>query len=163
MPTVREAELRDLPEILNIYAYARRFMAKTGNPNQWSGGYPPKALLQGDINSGQLYVIEENGSVHAVFALIFGPDPTYQKIYGGHWLSSTPYATLHRVAGDGQIKNVLKTAVAFGESKSSHLRIDTHEQNKIMQHLILKNGFLRCGTIYLEDGSPRIAFEKVAE
>lgn len=40
------------------------------------------------------------------------------------------------------------------------MRIDTHENNKVMQHLIKKNGFQECGIIYVEDGSPRIAYEK---
>ena len=44
--------------------------------------------------------------------------------------------------------------------KIQHLRIDTHENNKVMQHLILKNGFEKCGIIYVDDGSPRVAFEK---
>ncbi len=41
-----------------------------------------------------------------------------------------------------------------------HLRIDTHQDNKIMQHVILKNGFTYCGIIYTGDGSPRLAYEK---
>lgn len=30
-----------------------------------------------------------------------------------------------------------------------------------MQHKIEKNGFTRCGIIYITDGSPRIAYQKV--
>ena len=30
-----------------------------------------------------------------------------------------------------------------------------------MQHLIEKNGFVPCGIIHLEDGSPRLAYERV--
>ena len=33
--TVRNAVSEDLPRIEEIYAYARSFMEKTGNPNQW--------------------------------------------------------------------------------------------------------------------------------
>ena len=57
--------------------------------------------------------------------------------------------------------------VCFGESsffqkkKIGHLRIDTHADNHIMQHLILKNGFEQCGIIHIADGSERIAYEKV--
>ncbi len=43
----------------------------------------------------------------------------------------------------------------------SNFRIDTHNDNKIMQHVIEKNGFIRCGIIYVKDGSPRIAYEKI--
>ena len=49
----------------------------------------------------------------------------------------------------------------FCGEKCPHLRADTHEDNKIMQKVILKNGFQETGIIYVEDGTPRIAFEKV--
>ena len=38
--------------------------------------------------------------------------------------------------------------------------IDTHRQNIPMQRTLKKNGFTRCGVIYLEDGSERIAYQK---
>ncbi len=71
--------------------------------------------------------------------------------------------TLHRVAGDGKAHGIFDAIAKFCEQKISHLRIDTHEDNKVMQHLIEKNGFQRCGIIYVEDGSPRIAYEKIKE
>lgn len=42
------------------------------------------------------------------------------------------------------------------------LRADTHEDNKIMQHLLEKNGFARCGIILADDGKPRIAYQKLS-
>lgn len=30
-----------------------------------------------------------------------------------------------------------------------------------MQHLLEKYGFVRCGIIYLPDGAPRIAYQKM--
>ena len=41
-----------------------------------------------------------------------------------------------------------------------NIKIDTHEDNLIMQKLLEKNSFKYCGVIYLLDGSKRIAFEK---
>lgn len=41
---------------------------------------------------------------------------------------------------------------------SDNVRIDTHEKNTTMQHQVEKNGFTRCGIIYLENGAPRIAY-----
>ena len=49
---IRQAEEADLPVILEIYAYARDFMEKNGNPHQWAGGLPPATRLQDD-NSKQ--------------------------------------------------------------------------------------------------------------
>ena len=34
--------------------------------------------------------------------------------------------------------------------------------NQIMQHLLEKNGFTRCGIIHVADGTPRIAYQKLA-
>ena len=39
------------------------------------------------------------------------------------------------------------------------MRGDTHEDNLPMQRVLEKNGFQRCGTIFVEDGSPRIAYQ----
>ena len=42
------------------------------------------------------------------------------------------------------------------------LRADTHADNKAMQHLLEKNGFTRCGIIRVEDGTPRIAYQRMS-
>ena len=75
-------------------------------------------------------------------------------------MSDDLYGTIHRVAGDGNVHGVLAMAVQFCEQNIKHLRIDTHNDNKIMQHVIEKNGFKRCGIIHVKDGSERIAYEK---
>ena len=49
--------MQDLPAIVDIYAYARNFMVKTGNANQWGDGYPQEKLLRDDIAQKQLYMI----------------------------------------------------------------------------------------------------------
>ena len=154
---IRKANLDDLPRILEIYAYARQFMRNTGNPTQWKEGTPAESALRRDIAAGQLYV-QENDGVHAVFALILGNDPTYAEIDGA-WLSDAPYATLHRVAGDGTRHGVLNQAVEFAKTQCGHLRIDTHKDNQIMQRAIAKNGFRYCGVIITDDGTPRLAYE----
>ncbi len=157
---IRCAKENDLPEILRIYEYARGFMARTGNPNQWTDGHPREELLRSDITKQQLYVLETETGPHGVFAFIIGDDPTYAVIEQGAWRSSTPYGTIHRIASDGQIHGFLQSAVDFCWQQIPHLRIDTHADNRVMQHLIVKCGFTRCGIIRLENGDPRIAYEK---
>ena len=56
---------------------------------------------------------------------------------------------------------VFRAAVEFCRGKCSHLRVDTHEDNKPMQHLAQKYGFSRRGIIYVEDGTPRIAYDLI--
>ena len=48
---VRPAILNDLSIILDIYATARNFMRNTGNADQWKNIYPPKDLLEKDIEN----------------------------------------------------------------------------------------------------------------
>lgn len=156
--TVRTAVWEDLHRIEEIYAYARKFMAETGNPNQWGKTTPLTSQLEDDIQKGLLFVITDEGGIHGVFYFYIGEDPTYGMICDGSWRSDTPYGTIHRVAGDGS-GGILATAVAFGKQWISHLRIDTHEDNKIMQRAVVKQGFRRCGIIHLANGSPRIAYE----
>lgn len=158
---IRLATKKDLDIVLNIYAYARDFMKRNGNETQWQDKFPPRELLEDDIAKKQLYVYEENDKVHGVFAFIIGSDSTYEYIEDGKWLSDELYGTIHRVASDGEIKGLVSKIVSFCEKKIKHLRIDTHANNKIMQHNILKSGFTQCGIIYVDDGSPRIAYEKI--
>ena len=157
---IDKANRSDLERILEIYAHARAYMAQNGNASQWGNGYPEKALLESDIQKGELYVMKEKERIFGVFVFIIGADPTYGVIEDGTWLSSGLYGTIHRIASDGSVRGVLDKAVSFCESKIKHLRIDTHENNKIMQYLIEKNGFKKCGRIYADDGTPRIAYEK---
>ena len=49
----------------------------------------------------------------------------------------------------------------FCFSYDTNIRIDTHRDNKIMQHNILKHGFTYCGIIYLLSGDERLAYQKV--
>lgn len=159
MYQVRKAVEADYPRILEIYAHAREYMAKTGNPNQWGNNYPPVEMLQEDIRVGNLFVVEHEG-LHGVFAYFTEPDPTYGYIEDGAWLSDSPYGTIHRVAGDGS-GGVFSAVLKYAEDCNPHVRIDTHHDNVVMQHVLEKHGFQRCGIIYLEDGDPRIAYEKL--
>ena len=156
---IRKAAWEDLSRIEEIYAYARRFMAQTGNPNQWKNNHPPVSQLQQDIADGNLYVITEGTQIHGVFYFFIGVDPTYAVIEDGKWHSQTTYGTIHRIAGDGS-GGILHTTAEFAWNKIHHLRIDTHEDNVVMQRALQKQGFRRCGIIHITDGSPRIAYDK---
>ncbi len=156
---VRKAAGEDLPRILAIYAQAREFMASRGNPGQWGSHHPPKELLWEDIRQGNLYVLEADDGIHGVFAFLLGEAPTYRTIYDGQWHKASPYGTIHRIAGDGS-GGILHGAVRYCGSIADYLRIDTHSDNDPMQRAIEREGFRKCGTIYLPDGNPRIAFDR---
>lgn len=155
--TAKEA---DLPRILEIYDIAKAYMGANGNPNQWNGAYPDLETLRTDIEKQRLYVYKKDGRIHGVFMLLLEEEPTYAYIEGGSWREETPYGTIHRLSGDGEVKGLFAKCVAFCEKKVPYLRADTHFDNHTMQHLLEKNSFERRGIIYLENGDPRIAYQK---
>ncbi|MBE6956951.1 MAG: GNAT family N-acetyltransferase [Ruminococcaceae bacterium] len=156
---IRLATTADLPEILSVYAHARTFMAQNGNPTQWGTTYPAVEMLEEDIRLGRLYVDVQSGAVCGVFMFVIWEDPTYGYIEDGAWLAPSPYGVIHRVASNGTVPGTLSRCLEFCRGQITHLRIDTHADNYPMQHLLDKMNFTRCGIVYMEDGSPRIAYE----
>ncbi len=160
---IRFAKTEDIPQILCVMDKAREFMVASGNPNQWKPGYPTAAMIEKDIASDHFYVIEDEGRICGCFAFIVGADPTYAYIEGGSWLSEETYGTIHRIASDQTVHGLFTTVLDFCAAKCPHIRIDTHQDNKVMQKLIERNGFSYRGIIYIADGSPRLAYERMGE
>ena len=156
---IRKALIDDINKIMNVYSIAQDFMIKSGNPNQWSHDYPKRELIEQDIEDETSIVICDGNAIRGVFALFSGLEPTYEYIENGRWLNDEEYVTLHRIASDGKAKGIFKYAVDYCKTVSDNIRIDTHADNAVMQRLIEKNGFVKCGKIYVRDGSPRIAYQ----
>ena len=114
--------------------------------------------LKKDVEQGSLYVVKSGDSIHGVFYFCMENDPTYAVIYEGAWHADKPYGVIHRIASDGS-GGLLKAAVDFGKTKTDYLRIDTHEDNRVMQKALRKLGFQKCGIIYIADGTPRLAYD----
>lgn len=163
MLNIRTAEEQDFERIMEIYHIAQDYMISSGNPNQWMHSHPAPELIRSDIQRQISKVVYDEAGIHGVFALLEGEDPTYGRIEGGSWLNDAPYLTIHRIAGDGQAHGVFRCAVDYCKRLSPNIRIDTHADNRTMQALLAKNGFVRCGTIYLMNGSPRIAYQWAAD
>lgn len=155
---IRQAQEADLPAILHIYANARKFMADRGNAGQWGTNRPSVEQTKTDILDGNLYVLTNQETVHGVFAMIPGDDPTYHKVYNGTWHHNLPYVAIHRVAGDGS-GGIFDALIRYALMHYSYIRIDTHENNIPMRRAIGRAGFLYCGTILTDDGTPRLAFD----
>ena len=155
---IRPAVYEDLNAIMAIYDVARQYMRKNGNHSQWINGYPSRELVTEDIHRGVCYV-EDDGGIRGVFALVLGDDPTYAYIEDGTWLDNEPYGTIHRIGSDGTRPGFLGRSLSFARSIIPNLRIDTHEANLPMRRLVEAHGFSRCGIIYVDDGSSRIAYQ----
>lgn len=159
---IRKTRPDELEVVLRIYAHGREIMRREGNPTQWGENRPAKELIVGDIEKGNSYVAVENGKIVGVFAFIIGRDPTYDYIENGEWLNDEEYGTIHRIASTEEAHGILSAAVEYCEKRVGNIRIDTHKDNAIMRHLTEKLGFTRCGIIYVDDGTARIAYQKIS-
>ncbi|MDO4938710.1 MAG: GNAT family protein [Lachnospiraceae bacterium] len=158
---IRKAETKDLEPILSVMDAARAFMRSSGNFSQWNGMNYPGYFVEGDIEKGNGYVAENDCRVCGYFAFIKGDDPCYRKIEGDWLDNELPYAAIHRVASDGTCSGLMEAILAFAFTNINNIRIDTHEDNAPMRHKLDKNGFTYCGTVWMTDGSPRRAYQKI--
>ena len=152
---IRLANTSDTNRIFEIYEYARAYMKAHGNPNQWGDNRPEKSLTKDDIKNQRCYVMEDEGHIFACFVFTIG----FEKEYEAKFPSKDKYGVIHRVASDGSKRGIVERIVDFAKGKVNFLRIDTHEDNKIMQKCIERQNFKRLGIIYLEDNSARILYE----
>lgn len=162
---VKKAEMQQLDALMEIYGTAQRFMAEHGNPDQWGTIYPPRETVCRDICQGHCYTVEDEDGIQGVFVFFIGTEPNYAHIEQGAWLRDTkPYGVLHRVASAGRKKGVASFGIQWCLNQCPDMRGDTHEKNTVMQRVLEKNGFVPCGTIRVEDGTARIAYQtKIGE
>ena len=166
--TIRKTTAADIDEIVPILEEARRTIAALGI-NQWQDGYPNRESIEADVQKDYSHVLEQDGHIIGTFALIPDGEPLYNVIENGHWATGDEnqnYNAVHRVAiavasrGSGASTKMIGYAadVTRMAGKTS-VRIDTHEGNLVMRRMLEKHGFVHCGTIYLANGDPRVAYE----
>lgn len=158
---IRKSTIEDIDKMLEAYAIARRFMAETGNANQWINGYPSREQALADIaKQGSHVCLSDDGMFLGTFYFMVENDPTYAKIYNGQWLNDKPYGVAHRMASNKKQKGVADFCLGWCFDQCLNMRVDTHKDNHVMQAILRKNGYQPCGIIYLLNGSERIAFQK---
>jgi len=156
---IRNAVNADIEHIMPIIDAARQIMRQSGNTQQWIRGYPSQEVIAADISNHVGYVVETDDGIVAYFAFMSGPEPTYADIYNGAWLNNEPYYVIHRLASLPDVYGIFDNVIDWALLHTSTLRIDTHQDNTIMQHLLRKRGFAYCGIIYLASGDPRMAYQ----
>ncbi|MCQ2298128.1 MAG: GNAT family N-acetyltransferase [Bacteroidales bacterium] len=160
MKTIRLSTLDDIPLILQMFGHSRQIMRANGNTFQWPDGYPTAEMVRRDIDRFASHIIEEDGRPVGTFALVIGIDPTYLVIEQGAWKDDTlPYGTIHRLACMPGVKGIADCCFDYCKQQIGNLRADTHEANKILQHILDKHDFEYCGIIHIADGTPRRAYQ----
>ena len=158
---IREARLTDMDEIMLVMDAAKGIMRQSGNMHQWGEGYPSEAVITTDMEKKGGFVVVDDGMVVGYFAFLQSPEPTYARIYEGKWIDDVqPYHVVHRIASYPDAHGIFSSIMDFCFSHDRNIRIDTHRDNKIMQHIILKHGFTYCGIIYLLSSDERLVYQK---
>ena len=158
---IRKAETVEIDIIMSVFEAAKEFMRKTGNDKQWVDGYPSKDFILGNIRDGGLYVcLADDGQIVGAFYFKVEDEPTYARIYDGEWLNDRPYGVVHRIASNGTQKRVGDACLQWCFEQCGNIRVDTHRDNLTMQNVLLRNGYTRCGVIFVTNGTERIAFQK---
>lgn len=165
---LRRATPADLPAITAIISGAKAYL-KEQQINQWQDGYPDPATLKQDIKDGITFVLIYNNTVAGTAALHQGIDVNYLKIEDGQWISGTSdhYSAIHRiaVASDFRGHHLSETLMTglitiSGLLGFKDIRIDTHPENKGMQHVITSSGFDYRGIVHMQrDNAIRYAYQ----
>ena len=132
---------------------------------QWTEEYPSLETLRSDIMCGKGYAVKVDGAVAGYLCIDFDGEPAYDTIDGA-WRTKGPYAVVHRMAFARRFQGTGLSGAAFEligrlcRSKGVRsIRINTAPPNLRMQHVLEKNGFVRCGVIIFQ-GSEKIAYDK---
>lgn len=154
---LRQATMADYDHIMAILKDGANQLAERG-VNQWQGDYPSPDQIKEDIENGWAYLaVSQDGETVGAIAIVPAPDHSYDDLKG-EWLKKTDkYIVIHRVAihsnhaGHGYATKLLTEVI--NQVKDNHpeidsIRIDTHEDNTAMQHLIDKMGFTKVGELH---------------
>ena len=165
---VRPASKPDIPSVLGCVRRIKNEYFEANNINQWVGDYPSREIFASDVDKKALYVMYMGEVLIGFGSFLCEAEPTYEKIDGAWLTDGEKYLVVHRLGinsdwhGMGMGTALMGLADKICEVKTiPSIRVDTHEANISMQKLLEKCGFTKCGTIYLENGDPRIAYEKV--
>lgn len=153
---IRKAKLTELDAIMPMIEDGKKHI-QTYNIPQWINGYPSKDTISQDIKNDRGYVFVLDDEIVGYFVII-SHDPCYDRIEG-KWLDDSCYIAVHRTCTKYFNRGLGSMMLQEIKKEYSHIRIDTHEGNISMNKCLLKNEFKYCGVIYLEDGSPRNAYE----
>lgn len=165
MITLTPAKPEELGACLDIIREGRLFQQEQGFI-QWTQEYPSDALIEQDIRAGSGYLMKVDGEPAGYMFLSFDDDPAYRPPECA-WRADMSYAAVHRIAFARRFAGKGLSSKAFDLIRDlcrargvSCIRIDTDRKNQRMQHVLEKNGFVRCGYVLFE-GDRKLAYDNL--
>lgn len=160
---LRKAKLYEAEACYQCIEDARAYHKSMGF-EQWHPDYPTQQTILDDITENTGYVFVDEQEIVGYCCIIIGAEPAYHKIKG-NWKTDRPYAVVHRMAFNKKARGEGLSRLAFDLIKefclSNHInaiRVDTQDENKVMQHILDREEFQYCGIIQF-DGGPKLAYE----
>lgn len=154
---IKQAKMGDLNQIMEILRDGRNQLAEQGI-DQWQGDYPNEEHIKEDIEKGFAYLVQsDDDETVGALSIVEAPDHSYDELHGDWLIDTDKYVVIHRVAihsnhaGKGYASQLFTSVIDYIKNNRKDIktiRIDTHVDNKIMQHLIAKNGFTKVGELH---------------
>ncbi|GAA4268885.1 GNAT family N-acetyltransferase [Hyunsoonleella aestuarii] len=149
---IRKGAISDIENILEITKACALYMISK-KIFQWNEFYPSKEAFLGDVERGELYVLEHNGKISGCVVISSLMDEEYYPI---DWLTKNGNNIyIHRLAihpkhqGKGFAQKLMTFAETFGkENHFTSVRLDTFSQNKRNNTFYKLRGYKRLGDIY---------------
>ncbi len=165
MKILELAQMNELIECSQIIDEGREFQKEQGFV-QWTDDYPNIETIREDIQNKIGYVVKVDNQIAGYMCIDFSGEPAYDNIQG-EWRTLTPYAVVHRLAFCSKFRGIGLADITFHLIEElclskgvKNIRVDTDFPNKRMQHILEKNGFVKCGVIIFQ-GSGKIAYDKI--
>ena len=171
----RRAAEEDLPAMLGILEQAVTFLRESG-VDQWQDGYPNRDVYLADIAAGRGWVFEcvDDGEIAGYECVAMEPEACYPGI-NGKWLTEGEnYAVIHRTMAAAKYRGTRLSSEMFSFAEElaagmgrQSIRVDTHRDNKPMNRICEKFGYVYCGVVNIgetnqTEGDPlRNGYEKV--
>ena len=167
MTILRKTTIDDISAVMEIIEQGKAYL-KSNGIDQWQNGYPNESVIKEDIINEYGYVLEYEDKIVGTVALSFDGEPWYDDITDGEWLTLGEFLVIHRLAVSSDVRGtdiapeIIRQAEKLCVQRGvSSIKIDTHEDNIIMQKFVKKNGFKYCGMVILGSEGERLAFEKL--
>ncbi|ARJ51844.1 GNAT family N-acetyltransferase [Staphylococcus lutrae] len=164
---IRKASFQDLDIIVSLTEEAKQLMMKD-NHLQWDHRYPLREHFITDLESGHLFVYDENDTIKG-FIVIDQLAPDWYDTF--KWPVEKEKAfVIHRLVASPQYRGIshalMRFAIAYAQQhKIDLLLTDTFSQNQRAQGLFRKYHFIKAGEMTstefpFDKGKPFYAYYK---
>ena len=163
---IREAELRDLDELMEFYKKMCGFLGqKSFLPNGNKGGFPSRKMVEDAIRQHEQFIGKEDDKIMAAYIMDHECDQIYDTVQWQIKADRNEIMILHALrvlpeyAGRGYSKKLVEHAIQRAKAQRQRaIRLDCIEGNDVPQKMYMSFGFRYIDSVeitYADIGVPR--------